>query len=77
MLPGNKTPWDGATGGLRDAILRFHKAERRKPVDADAPPVSVLPMTAAAREALRYSREKRTKAVSATRSQEITYGSGG
>jgi len=44
------------SAGLEDALRRWHLAERRRPTDADRPPVSVLPMTAAAREALRLNR---------------------
>lgn len=66
-----KAPWDGATVGLRDAIWRLHKCEDRRPTAADAPPLSVLPMTRAAREAVRLSR---LPAVSPERRRHLTYG---
>lgn len=70
-----KQPWDGATGGLRDAIWRIHTCERRPPTTADAPPVSRFPMTPAAREALRLNRlADKQKIVSQGRSRELTYG---
>lgn len=62
-------------GGLRDALYRFHRAEHRAPTEADVPPLSVLPMTAAAREALRLNRERdRGRVVTPERSRELTYG---
>lgn len=37
-------------------LARLYTTEHREPTDDDAPPVSVLPMTRAARQALRLSR---------------------
>jgi len=40
---------------MRQALAAVN-AERRKPTEADAPPVSTFPMTPAAREALRMTK---------------------
>lgn len=65
MSRGAPPPWmldphgrrrDG--NGLSEAIRLIETADRRAPTEADAPRASTLPMTKAAREAIRISREQ-------------------
>lgn len=46
---------------LEEALRLIHRAKRREPTETDAPPVSTLPMTKAARTALRMSHERPKK----------------
>jgi hypothetical protein len=57
LSPKEKKPWDGMRGGLKDATRNLHLAEKRAPTDADRPPPSLLPMTPAAREAVRLRKD--------------------
>lgn len=49
---------DPGRGWLGIALRLWHTAARRAPTEADQPSVSVLPMTPAAREAVRIRREQ-------------------
>jgi hypothetical protein len=46
-------------GGLGDTLRALKEARRGPPTEADIPPPSSLPMTPAARAALRLSKGKR------------------
>lgn len=70
MSRGAPPPWmldpqgyrrDG--NGLSEAIRLARHAERRAPTDADRPPVSTLPMTRAARAAVRAYREQQGRGL--------------
>lgn len=52
-------PDEGYGRGLTDALRRLRDGERRKPTDADRPPVSTFKMTPAARAARRMDKAKR------------------
>jgi len=43
---------------LHDALKRLHEGRRGPATDDDRPPISTFPITAAARAALRYSKEQ-------------------
>jgi hypothetical protein len=69
MTRGAPAPWeldphgyrrDG--NGLSEALRLARSAERRAPTAADAPRSSTLPMTKAAREAIRLGRESKGQA---------------
>ena len=57
--PDAPQPWDGTSGGLREAIRAYHLAARRAPTEADRPPPSLFPMTRGARAARRMARAGR------------------
>lgn len=46
----------GQTQGMSEALRLLHTARRGKPTPQDAPALSTLPMTAAARVAVRLNR---------------------
>lgn len=49
-------PDHGYCAGMDDALRRLKLGRRGPATDADRPPPSILPLTKAARAALRYSR---------------------
>ena len=59
--------------GLRSALRGLARAERRAPTEADAPKLSTLPMTPAARAALELGRAA-TKPATPARRRELTHG---
>lgn len=54
-LPGPETR--PTPTGLAEALRLLHNGASRKPTEADAPKLSALPMTAAARAALQLRRK--------------------
>lgn len=67
--PRDLDPERGYCDGMTDALRRLREGRRGAPTDADRP-VSVLPLTRAAREARRLDRARRKRAAKS--SQDAT-----